>query len=282
MAIMELSADNKIINGLWISPDGKPLSNLERLCIYSFCANGHDFHLWTYGDLPNVPTDTSPGNVVVRDGNEILPANKMFFVKKSLAGFSDWFRWKLIAQFGGWYADMDMVCLRPLSLSDEFVMYKDSPDSVNCSLMKFPKKHYFAEALANACEHPGRFVPWDTPKRRMNKIILSFKFWKNAYAKHGWGGVAGPLPQTLAARHFGILQNAKPFWMTQFPPWNFVDSLFNSDLYDAGVLSPLLQNAHALHFCGKSMADTGLDKNGAFHTNSAFEILKRRYLPELE
>ena len=50
---MALSADNKVING--ISPDGKLLSNLERLCIYSFCANGHDFYLWTYGDFPNIP-----------------------------------------------------------------------------------------------------------------------------------------------------------------------------------------------------------------------------------
>ncbi|MGI9297604.1 MAG: hypothetical protein ACR2QC_06880 [Gammaproteobacteria bacterium] len=56
-----LAPDNKVINGLWISPDGKPLSNMERLCIYSFCANGHDFHLWAYGDLPNVPKDAGPG-----------------------------------------------------------------------------------------------------------------------------------------------------------------------------------------------------------------------------
>ena len=30
----ELSTDNKIINGLWISSDGKPLSNLERLAAF--------------------------------------------------------------------------------------------------------------------------------------------------------------------------------------------------------------------------------------------------------
>ena len=276
-----MTPDNKIINGLWISPDGKPLSDLERLCIYSFCANGHDFHLWTYGDLPNIPRDTSPGKVEVRDGNEILSADKMFYVRRSLAGFSDWFRWELMRKIGGWYADMDTVCLRPLSLSDEIVMYKDSPDGINCSVMKFPKGHYFAEALADACEHPGRIVPWDTPKRRLKKTVLLLKFWKNAHEKQGWGGAGGPEPQTLAARHFGIFQDTKPFWMSHFIPWNFIACLFNEDLHDAGVLSPLLSNAHTIHFCSKSMGNTGLKKNGIYHPNSAFEILKRRYLPEL-
>ena len=150
-----LTPDNKIVNGLWISPDGKPLSNLERLCIYSFCANGHDFRLWTYGDLPNIPRDTSPGKVEVRDAAEILPANKMFRVKGSLANFSDWFRWELMVRFGGWWVDMDMVCLRPLAFEELIVFCQEKTGMINNNFLKFPRGIEFPHLMANACANPS-------------------------------------------------------------------------------------------------------------------------------
>ena len=45
-----------IIQSLWI---GKELSVLEQLCICSFLKNGHNFHLYTYEKINNVPDGTS-------------------------------------------------------------------------------------------------------------------------------------------------------------------------------------------------------------------------------
>ena len=278
----ELTPDNKIVNGLWISPDGKPLSNLERLCIYSFCANGHDFHLWTYGDLPNIPRDTSPGKVEVRDANEILPARKMFFVKKSLAGFCDWFRWELMARFGGWYVDMDMVCLRPLAFEELIVFGSESDYKVNSAFMKFPQGIEFPHLMANACANPGRIVPWDNAARRWNKRARRLWFWKSAHEKQSWGESGGPKGFTLAAKHHGLFAIAKPVYMTDFLSWNVADNLTDGDLHEAGILSPVLQSAYTLHFGNTWWKDSRADKNGTFHPNSPFEILKQRYLPELQ
>src|SRR5437016_4032991 len=98
---------NRIIQGLWI---GSELSVMERMSIISFLRNGHEYHLYTYNDLPNVPD-----RVVVKDANRILPASAIFKYKErpSYAGFANYFRYRLLLEHGGWWADLDVVCLRP-------------------------------------------------------------------------------------------------------------------------------------------------------------------------
>ena len=278
----ELSPENKIINGLWISPDGKPLSNLERLSIYSFCAHGHDFRLWTYGDFPNVPQDTAPGKVEVRDGNEIIPADKVFFARKSYGHFSDWFRWELLRQFGGIWADIDIVCLRPIDYADDFVLMRMVGDNLNSNFLKTPKGHFFAEALADASANPGRIVPWDNSKRRRWKRTRRLRFWKDAHQKHTAGETGGPQGITLAAEHFGLTDKAKPSWHMEAVSLLGFPYFVNSDLYDIGVLQPLMERAYGFHFPNSHFGVHNLDKNGTFHPNSPLEILKRRYLPELK
>ena len=278
----ELSADNKIINGLWISPDGKPLSNLERLCIYSYCAHGHDFRLWTYGDLPNIPQDTAPGKLEVRDGNEILPADKIFRVQKSFANFADWFRWELMRQFGGWYADMDTVCLRPLDFDDEIVFCEEAEQWVSNNFIKFPKGHSIACAMADACADPLQIVPWDDKKRMRRKRRRRLMFWKNPHENQGWGESGGPMGFSLAARHFGIVQNAKPPWVSAFIAWNTSRYFVDDELHKIGVLQPMLEKCYVLHFANSAFVGNGYDKNGDYHPQSPLEILKRRHLPEFK
>ncbi len=87
-----------IIQSLWIGPT---LSVMERLCMRSFLAHGHDFHLYTYAPIDNVPE-----GVVVQDGNDILPESMIFQYRdhSSYAGFANFFRYKLLLErgAGGW------------------------------------------------------------------------------------------------------------------------------------------------------------------------------------
>ena len=46
------------------------MSALERLCVLSYCAHGHEFHLYHYDELQNVP---QVGGLRVMDGGEIPP-----------------------------------------------------------------------------------------------------------------------------------------------------------------------------------------------------------------
>ena len=107
------------IQSLWI---GNCLSTMERLCIQSFLDHGHAFHLYAYEKIENVP----PG-ATVRDGREILPAEEIFVYQRgggkgSPSAFSNWFRYKLLLQQGGWWVDLDVVCLQPLHFPQEHLL----------------------------------------------------------------------------------------------------------------------------------------------------------------
>src|ERR1700678_418306 len=111
---------------------------MERLCIESFLQNGHPFHLYVYEDVAGVPAGTE-----LRDANQILPASRIFqyYEHASYSGFSNFFRYKLLLEFGGWYTDTDMVCLRPFDFESDYVFSSQgirTPRMVNCGVMKAP------------------------------------------------------------------------------------------------------------------------------------------------
>lgn len=109
---------NMIVQSLWI---GARLSVMEQLAIRSFLHHGHPFHLYTYEDVQDVPAGT-----IVRPGTEILPEREVFcyqrgYGKGSFSAFSNCFRYRLLLERGGWWADLDAVCLRPLDFPDAHV-----------------------------------------------------------------------------------------------------------------------------------------------------------------
>lgn len=133
-------AENQIVHGLWI---GKALSNLELLTIRSFLACGHTFWLWLYEDLETDP----PVGTLLQDANTLVPRQHIFRYhagnqfghgKGSLAGFSDVFRYKLLYEYGGWWTDMDVTCLRPLDFVTPYVFWSHDVLSVVGNVMKCP------------------------------------------------------------------------------------------------------------------------------------------------
>jgi hypothetical protein len=120
---------NKVIQSLWIGP----LSTMERLCIRSYQANGHEFHLYTYGDLDGVPAGT-----IIEDGNEILPEAQIKRFKH-VAQFSNFFYYALLMKKGGWFVDMDNVCLKHYDFADDYVFYRDIEEStISFAVVKAP------------------------------------------------------------------------------------------------------------------------------------------------
>ena len=109
---------NDFIQGLWV---GNELSVMEQLSIASFLRNGHEYHLYVYEDVKNIPPGTT-----IKDGNEILPASRIFQYKQqaSYAGFSNFFRYKLVLERGGWWVDTDTICLKPFDFDAEYVFPK--------------------------------------------------------------------------------------------------------------------------------------------------------------
>ena len=109
----------------------------------SFVSQGHDFNLWTYSDI-RCPL---PAGVTVRDAAEIIPEEYVFRRSKadmeigvgtgSCAGFSDLFRYKLLYEYGGYWTDMDVTCLRPLNFEEPYVFRSHRLGAVG-NVMKCP------------------------------------------------------------------------------------------------------------------------------------------------
>src|SRR5450755_297611 len=91
---------------------GAQLSRIERLCMASFIAHGHPLHLYVY-ETPAA----LPAGVRLMAAADILPSALLFRHRRtgSLGSFSDWFRYQLLKERGGIWADADVVCLRALT-----------------------------------------------------------------------------------------------------------------------------------------------------------------------
>lgn len=82
-----MDKSNKIIQSFWY---GTELTQIEQLCIKSFLAHGHDFHLYSFNDLIGVPN-----GCIIKGANQIVSESKVFLDSRGIiASFSDYFRYK--------------------------------------------------------------------------------------------------------------------------------------------------------------------------------------------
>jgi len=97
-----------LFQGFW---SGRDLSLINRACLRSFIAAGHTFDLYSYDTL------SVPDGVSLRNAAEIVPRSELFLFdnpntgRPDVAPFADYFRLRLLANRGGWYCDVDTVCL---------------------------------------------------------------------------------------------------------------------------------------------------------------------------
>ena len=150
---------NKVINGFW---EGDRLTNIQKLCIRSFQDNGHDFHLYVKGQTEGIPAGT-----IVHDVREILPPIIPPFTAPNF--FSDYFRAKLIYEVGGYYSDVDEICLKPFNFTEPYVFVSevwqlDPSKFVNngCIFKAPPKCEFLADIIRTIesmdVQHPTSWV----------------------------------------------------------------------------------------------------------------------------
>lgn len=95
--------------GFWHGPQ---LGLLRIACLNSFLNKGHKFQLYTYKHFEGIPT-----GVEVMDANKILPEKSILWYENyenkscDLGPFSDLFRLKMLCEQGGWWCDVDTMCL---------------------------------------------------------------------------------------------------------------------------------------------------------------------------
>lgn len=161
------------IHSMWT---GAPLTRLELLTLASFTDHGHKFRLWLYEPI----SIQLPRGVFIENAADIIPRSQIFrreyedpkrkLGKGSLgAPFSDLFRYKLIHKMGGWWVDMDVTCLRPLSHQDEYVFRCHNEMDVVGSVLKCPQGSRVLEDAYRDASHAATSttLDWMVP----NKIL---------------------------------------------------------------------------------------------------------------
>lgn len=237
-------AVNKVIQGLWIGPE---LSLMEQLSLSSFLKNGHEYHLYVYDEVKNVPAGTT-----VKDGNEILPASDIFQYtgRPSYAGFSNFFRYKLLLERGGWWADTDTVCLKPFDFSEDYVFSSEiskGVEVVNCGLIKAPIRSEVMGWAWNVCQtkDSGQLV---------------------------WGET-GPELIAEAVKKFSLEKFKKPYHF--FCPLAFFEW---QKVLEPGLEPALDDPVYAIHLWNDKWRAAGQDKDAQYPENCLYEKLKRRYI----
>jgi hypothetical protein len=250
---------------------GPALSRLERLCIASFLAHGHPVRLHVYKEPAGIP----PG-VHVMDANRTLPEKFLFHHSDSgsFGSFADWFRYQLLYEHGGIWADTDVVCLKPLTYPQRVLFARQDEQIINNAVLALPAGHELAAWMVACCREPNRMLPYDsrrTRRRKLQRRLLQ----GNRRGNVAWGEY-GPQGFTQAARHLGYEDRALPYW--HFYPVHYLNwrTVFDGSLRDnPGIIAA----STTLHLWNEMTRRAhGFDVNGRFPGDSLFEQLCARYL----
>jgi len=223
---------------------GNNITPYEQLCIQSFLDNNHDFIVYSYDKLENIPA-----GAILKDAEEILTKDELFtykhgHVKGSYAGFANYFRYELLYRKGGWWVDMDVLCLTPSLPSNEIFIAFESNNSINNAILRFPSGH----KLMKNCR--------DEAKR----IGKNAKF-----------AEAGPILLTKLIDTFGFHENVSPSYTAYPIPYDKALDVLIPEC--ANKLLDVVQESTFIHLWGSVLRRAGISKNISPPFGSLLRIL---------
>jgi hypothetical protein len=257
-----MNRKREVIQGLWI---GGQLTIMEQLSIASFLKNGHEYHLYIYEQ-----TDPVPEGVIVKAASEIVPKADVFTdrdndLNSSYANFSDVFRYKLLSEKGGFYADLDIVCLRPFDFESEYVFGSQAMQDV----IEETKRHGPTLVNGNVIRAPA------------GAEIMKFCYEQSvvrAAADREWFELGPPL-LTEAVKKFGLQSHVQPSCTFNPVDWWMWDEVISDELKVKNRLKFLWSPpVHAVHLWNSMWNRAGVDKSGNFPPDCLYEELKRLYI----
>ena len=234
---------NNPIQSFWI---GDALSPMEVLCIRSFLSHGHEFHLYVYEPIDNIPERT-----VVLDANDILPKEKIF--RDSFGthvNLSNQFRYAMLYKIGGWWVDLDSVCLKPFDFEEDFVFASETSDP-----------YFRIHTTTGFIKSP--------PGAKVMKDCLQFTENRGIENLH-WG----ELGITLFSRM--ILRNGLGKYI-QLPDCFCPVSSYQWEKMIKDVDIPLPESAYSVHWWHELWRRKKINKWGIYPEMSLYEQLKRKY-----
>jgi len=240
-----------IIQGMWVGPR---LSKMEQLSICSFLANGHGYELYVYEDVAGMPR-----GVTVRDAGQILPPSMIFEYKdrKSHAGFGDFFRFKLLMEKGGWWADLDVICLKPFDFNAKYVF--SSEHCIQSQRLPSGREKVNVGVIKAPPGDPSMTYAWEVCSSRDPKLIK-------------WGEVGPQLMAEVVSRFSleGYVHPAARFCPIPWSMWRTVVAPDQQWYFD--------DSTTAVHLWNDLWRRHEQDKNLDYPPECLYEVLKRKYL----
>ena len=257
--------DNEIIRGVWFASSVGPM---QQLCMKSYMDYGHDFHLYTAGPCRGVPE-----GVIIEDANDFTPADvRARFPHNSQS--ADLCRDLIILKEGGWYVDLDTVCLRPFDFSEPYVFVSEDTSKFNCKTASGQKA--VTDPITPCSEVPTNYISNSTFKAPAGASFL----------------------QNMVD-HIRRSDTAHPRRWESFGPDLFVSEVVNSPLrayvkapivFDAanpnelyhlvasGVQYDISSKSYAMHFRTSWWGRGGAPSLDDMHpSDSMYECLKRKH-----
>ena len=249
-------SDNKILKTYW---EGK-ITNLEILAIKSYLANGHIIFVYTYPKY-NSHIKSFHENMEIRDASEILSVEKRWKIKGMSTIFSDLFRYYLLYKTGGWWMDLDIVLLKPITTESQIVLSLHFSEKegnrlsglfLNAAPLKMPKGHILGETCIREAESRDfeklnhadlgpLLIDKEVPKLKLEKYIVP--------------------PEIYSPIGFHEVQRV-------------IEPGFGFDRITGNTVAIHLFNTTWSH---GMQANNQINKNATYHPDCLYEWLKKKY-----
>jgi len=247
LKLTEQNVQLPVIQSLWV---GTRLSSMEQLCVTSFLANGHPFHLYAYNEI-----EALPDGVELKDANNILPEDSIFKYRdrNSYAGFSNIFRYKLLLEKGSIWTDMDVVCIDAFNLSNDYVFATErdhtSQAHITSCVIKVPQNSMLMEQCY-------------LESKQLDPIDIKW-------------GMIGPNFLGQRVKKMGLEKYAVD--PDVFCPINWMDfqTLINKE--HPPMKKNRVGNIKAIHLWNEMWRIHGIDKNAQFSPDCIYEQFKAVY-----
>ena len=232
------------------------LGEMERMSVRSYLAHGNEVHLYSYGHCEGVPAGAS-----IHDAADIVPlsdGNRF----DTVANFADWFRYNLLLKKGGWWADIDSVCLRNLdTIENEVVLTQEDiygPSN--------PSPEYRRETVEPFCTNAFIRFPAGHP-------IMAWLVGECAKREHLDYLATGPTLTTEAMKKFGI--TPLPSVCFNYLNWWEWNRLFSVPAFEVP------SEAYAIHMYRYTLRHNKMYNSGDVPANSFYGKMRRKYAPRV-
>lgn len=256
---------NQLVTGLWI---GDTLPEIIKLCIASYLKHGHKFQLFCYKPYDNIPEGT-----IVQNANELIDVNCLF----NPGLFNDWFRWTYLAKYGGWFTDMDVLCLSDDLPNFNIWIGKDTPDNIGTYLMKFPKDHPGIRQLAAGAGDPCSIFEWTNEKEQQEKNMLlqRDKDIHHRRKHHIYWPKYGKDEFKKLIAHYSLNSYINDLHFANPLNWGQAYKYFNGEVTED---SPIVKQAFALHLYYCSCKENNYRIIREAKENSMYRFALNKYL----